>query len=129
MQIKNLIDLNRLKSAPNLNNFQKEKLLGELESKILEADWITVGIMALTDFEAINALKSISNKYSTIHFNFTDSLQASGNVFLKGNQKTGNVYIRSENGLGEGILLTCQYDEKFLKSSTYGPLPLDFFLN
>ena len=129
MQIKNLIDLNRFKSAPNLNNFQKEKLLGELESKILEADWITVGIMALTDYEAINALKSISNKYSKIHFNFTDSLQASGNVFLKGNQKTGNVYIRSENGLGEGILLTCQYDEKSLKSSTYGPFPLDFFLN
>ena len=44
-------------------------------------------------------------------------------------QKTGNVYIRSENGLGEGILITCQYDEKFKESSTFGPLPLDFFSN
>ena len=39
----------------------------------------------------------------------------------------GNVLIRSENGLGEGILLTCQYDEDLGESSTFGPLPLDFF--
>jgi len=47
--------------------------------------------------------------------------------FLKGNQKTGNVFIRSENGLGEGILLTCQYDDHTEESNTFGPLPLDFF--
>ena len=56
-----------------------------------------------------------------------DSLRADGSVYLKGNQKTGNVYIRSENGLGEGILLTCQYDEDDQESGTFGPLPLDFF--
>ena len=50
-------------------------------------------------------------------------------VFLKGNEKTGNVYVRSEHGLGEGILLTCQYDEDSKESSTFGPLPLNFFLN
>ena len=129
MDIKNLIDLNRLKSAPDLNRLQVKKLLSELETKILEADWITVGIMAFTDHEAINALKSISSRYDKIRFKFTDSLQASGNVFLKGNQKTGNVFIRSENGLGEGILITCQCEENSSKTSTYGPLPLDFFLN
>ncbi len=48
-------------------------------------------------------------------------------VFLKGNQKTGNVFIRSEIVLGEGILITCQYDEDVKGSNTYGPLPLDFF--
>ena len=129
MDIKNLIDLNRLKSAPDLSNLQIKKLLEELETKILEADWITVGIMASTDHEAINALKSISSRYDEISFKFTNSLQASGNVFLKGNQKTGNVFIRSENGLGEGILITCQCEENSSKTSTYGPLPLDFFLN
>ena len=56
-----------------------------------------------------------------------DSLHADGSVFLKGNQKTGNVFIRSENGLGEGILLTCQYDHESYESSTVGPFPLDFF--
>ena len=58
-----------------------------------------------------------------------DSLHADGSVFLKGNQKTGNVYMRSENGLGEGILLTCQYEKDSEESFTYGPLPLGFFNN
>ena len=77
--------------------------------------------------EAIRALKSISKKYYSIKFENLDSLHADGSVFLKGNQKTGNVYVRSENGLGEGILLTCQYDNTAKESSTFGPLPLDFF--
>ena len=58
-----------------------------------------------------------------------DSLHADGSVFLKGNQKTGNVYMRSENGLGEGILITCQYEKDSSESFTFGPLPLDFFTN
>ena len=48
---------------------------------------------------------------------------------LKYNQKTGHVFVRSENGLGEGILLTCQYDHESKNSSTFGPFPLDFFTN
>ena len=83
--------------------------------------------MALTDIEAVAALKSISEKYSFVKFRDLESLQAVGRVFLKANQKTGDVYIRSENGLGEGILLTCQHDHEFKESSTYGPFPLDFF--
>ena len=85
--------------------------------------------MASNDFQAVNALKSISNKCSSIKFKDLDSLHATGRVFLKGNQKTGNVFIRSENGLGEGILLTCQYEEDSEESTTFGPLPLDFFTN
>ena len=129
MEINNLSDLNSLRSAPKLNKIQKTKLLNELGRNILNADWITIGIMAISDFEAISALKSISKKYSSIKFLDLDSLHADGSVFLKGNQKTGNVFIRSENGLGEGILLTCQYDENSKESSTFGPLPLDFFSN
>ena len=53
--------------------------------------------------------------------------QIYGSVFLKANQKTGNVLIRSENGLGEGILITCQYDNNASEANTFGPLPLDFF--
>ena len=33
------------------------------------------------------------------------------------------------NMLGEGILLTCQYDKDSSESNTFGPLPLDFFSN
>ena len=129
MKITNLTDLNGFRSAPILDKNQKNKLLEDLEPKILNADFITVGIMAFHDYEAINALLSISSKYPLIIFKDFNSLKAVGHVFLKGNQKTGNVYIRSEDGLGEGILLTCQYEEESSESNTYGPFPLDFFRN
>ena len=129
MEINNLVDLNSLRTAPQLSKSQIKKLLEELETYILNSDWITVGIMASNDYEAVEALKSISRKYTSIKFRDLDSLYADGSVFLKANQKTGNVYIRSENGLGEGVLLTCQYEIDSVESLTYGPLPLDFFNN
>ena len=127
MEIKKLVDLNSLRTAPLLSNSRVKKLLEELETKIFNADWITIGIMANSDKKAIESLQSISKKYSSIKFGNLDSLHADGSVFLKGNQKTGNVFIRSENGLGEGILITCQYDKDALVSNTFGPLPLNFF--
>ena len=127
MEINNLVDLNSLRTSPLLSSSQIKKLLKELETNILNADWITIGIMAPCDTKAIEAVQSISKKYSSIKFRDLDSLRADGSVFLKGNQKTGNVYMSSENGLGEGILLTCQYDEDAQESGTFGPLPLDFF--
>ena len=126
MEINNLVDLNSLRTAPLLSSSQVKKLLEELEVKIFNADWITIGIMATSDIKAIEALKLISKKYSSIKFTDLDSLHADGSVFLKGNQKTGNVFVRSENGLGEGILITCQFDEDAEESNTFGPLPLDF---
>ena len=127
MEINNLIDLNSFRSAPQISKIQMKKLLEELEEYFLNSDWITIGIMASSDYQAIKALKSISKKYSSIEFLDLDSLHANGSVFLKANQKTGNVFIRSENGLGEGILITCQFDEDSRESNTFGPLPLDFF--
>jgi hypothetical protein len=127
MQIIKLVDLNNFRTAPQLSNSQEKKLLEELEANIFNADWITVGIMAPSDNKAIEALKSISRKYSSIKFGNLGSLHADGGVFLKANQKTSNVFVRSENGLGEGILITCQYDEDAKESNTFGPLPLDFF--
>ena len=127
MEINNLIELNNFRTAPELSKSQIKKLLEELELKISDADWITIGIMASSDNEAIRAIKSISKKYSAIKFRDLDSLHADGSVFLKGNQKTGNVFIRSEKGLGLGILLTCQYEEDSHETNTFGPLPLDFF--
>ena len=127
MEINNLVDLNSLRTAPQLSNSQVKKLLEEIEAKIFNADWVTIGIMASSNMEAIKVLQSISDKYSSIKFNNIDSLFADGSVFLKANQKTGIVFIRSENGLGEGILITCQYDENASESNTFGPLPLDFF--
>ena len=127
MEINNLVDLNSLRTAPQLSNSQVKKLLEELEAKIFNADWVTIGIMASSKIEAIEVLQSISDKYSSIKFENIDTLFADGSVFLKANQKTGNVFIRSEIGLGEGILITCQYDQDPEEFNTFGPLPLNFF--
>ncbi len=127
MEINNLIDLNIFRTAPVLSDSQAKKLQEELQEKIFKADWVSIGIMAPCDIKAIEALQSISKKYSSIKFKSLDSLHANGSVFLKGNQKTGNVFLRSENGLGEGILITCQHDQETNESNTFGPLPLDFF--
>ena len=127
MELNKLVDLNKLRTAPELSDSQVKKLLEELEANIFNADWLTIGIMAPSDTKAIEALKSISKKYPSIKFGNLGSLHADGGVFLKANQKTGNVFVRSENGLGEGILITCQYDGGSKESNTFGPLPLDFF--
>ena len=127
MEINKLVDLNNLRTAPKLSNRQEKKLLQELEVNIFNSDWITIGIMAPSDHSAIEALQSISEKFSLIKFRNLSSLHADGGVFLKANQKTGNVFVRTENGLGDGILITCQYEEDDKESNTFGPLPLDFF--
>ena len=50
-----------------------------------------------------------------------------GPVYLKANQKTGDIHIRVENGLGEGILLGCHYSNDEQNVDVIGPLPLNFF--
>ena len=127
MEINNLIDLNRYRSAPILDPTQITKLLIEIEKELAECDWINIGIMAKKDIDAINALNSITERYPFIKFEDCANLSAEGAVYLKANQKNGIVYMRSENGLGQGILLTCQYNDQTLGAQTYGPFPLNFF--
>ena len=127
MSITNLMDLNKYRTAPFLKINQVKKLKIEIENELSLCDWITVGIMADSDLDAINALSSITHRYTSIKFQDFLNLRAEGSVFLKANQKNGFVYIRSENGLGQGILLTCQYDDQTTGAQTYGPFPLNFF--
>ena len=127
MTINNLVDLNNLRSAPFLNKNESLRILNQIDKKILNSDWITIGIMAKSDVDAKEALNSIIRKYDYKSFKIFDQIKVKGNVFLKANQKSGEVYIRSENGLGEGILLTCQYDDLSIYSQTYGPFPLNLF--
>ena len=129
MQINQLADLNKYKTAPVLDSNQTQKLSAELDLKIEDSDWLTIGVMAKSDVEAKITLRTIIQKYSFIKLKDFETLKALGNVFLKGNQKTGEVYIRQEYGLGEGILLTCQYNDSSKNSMTYGPFPLIFFCN
>ena len=128
MTINNLDELNHLRTAPLLDKFESEVILKQINSEIINSDWITIGIMANSDKDAKKALTSIIKKYNFKFFKNFNKIKAPGNVFLKANQKTGEVYIRSENGLGVGILLTCQYNNPSNNSQTYGPFPLDLFM-
>ena len=127
MSITNLNELNHLRSAPFLDKSESEDILSQINIKIKDSDWITIGIMASNEQDAKKALNSIIQKYNFKFSKNFNELRASGNVFLKANQKSGEVYIRSENGLGEGILLTCQYNDLSIHSKTYGPFPLNLF--
>ena len=127
MEINQLADLNKYKTAPTLNSSQSKKLSEELDAKIIDSDWLTIGVMAKSDIEAKIALNTVIQKYSFIKFKDFEGLKAFGHVFMKGNQNTGEVYIRTDYGRGEGILLTCQYNNPAENSMTYGPFPLMFF--
>ena len=127
MEINQLADLNKYKTAPTLNSSQSKKLSEELDAKIIDSDWLTIGVMAKSDIEAKIALNTVIQKYSFIKFKDFEGLKAFGHVFMKGNQNTGEVYIRTDYGRGEGILLTCQYNDPAENSMTYGPFPLMFF--
>ena len=48
MEINKLVDLNNLRSAPQLSNSQEKKLLKELEANIFNAHWITIGTVSYT---------------------------------------------------------------------------------
>tara|TARA_Y100000589_G_C26775062_1_gene475411 strand:- start:26 stop:415 length:390 start_codon:yes stop_codon:yes gene_type:complete len=127
MKINDLNDLNNLRTAPYLDELETKNILNQIDKEIINSDWITIGIMANSDVEAKKTLNSIIKKYNFNTFKSFDQLNSIGNVFLKANQKTGEVYIRSENGLGNGILLTCQYNELSINSRTFGPFPMNLF--
>ena len=73
MEINKLVDLNNLRTAPQLSGIQVKKLLKELDVNILNSDWITIGIMATSDNKAIESLQTISRKYPSIKFEISSS--------------------------------------------------------
>ena len=126
IQISKLEDLNNLRSAPNLNKRQSKKLLGELKNLIDKSDWLTIGIMSPSLKKGINAIRSIEKKFNYNDMKYINLPKSNGPVFIKANQKTGEIHARIEYGLGEGILLSC-HDDDSMSARTIGPFPLDFF--
>ena len=127
IEICKLEDLDKLRSAPKLNKNQSEKLFNELRSIINKSDWITIGIMSPTLKRGINAVRRIEEKFEYDEMKCITLPSSDGPIFLKANQKTGEIHARVEFGLGEGILITCQNHDNSLPSKTIGPFPLDFF--
>ena len=126
-EVKSLNDLNNFRSAPTLTTRQSQILFKELSLFIDNADWFTIGIMAPSCSSAISALRNLENCFSWTPLNILDFPSEEGPVFLKANQKSGDVYVRVEYGLGQGILLTCHHKHESKVSGTYGPFPLGFF--
>tara|TARA_B100000945_G_C20252048_1_gene534990 strand:- start:197 stop:598 length:402 start_codon:yes stop_codon:yes gene_type:complete len=122
-----LEDLDKLRSAPKLNKKQSEILLKELNNIIHKSDWITIGVMSNSLKKAINAVRKIEERFEYNEMKCVTLPSSDGPIFLKANQKTGEIHARTEFGLGEGILISCQNDDNSKITKTIGPFPLDFF--
>ena len=127
MPIKKLKDLDRLRTSPSLSNDESVILFKELLDYIDQADWFTLGIMAPSTDKALEVVQIIEKKLKWQKLNIASIPKEDGPVYLKGNQKTGDIHIRIEYGLGEGILISCQYLDVSINAKTIGPLPLNFF--
>ncbi len=126
-KIQSLSDLVKFRSAPKLDKIQEARFSKELSAFIDKSDWFTIGIMAESKSLAISILREIEHHFQWTEMKIVSEPNQDGPVFLKANQKTGEVYIRIEYGLGEGILLGCHHDIDGKDIDMLGPLPLDFF--
>ena len=129
--IRHLADLRAHRSAPPLNEQQRVVLLLELRRRLASCDWFTIGIMAPGGEVALTCLRSVELALGWLPLEVCDNddLRAiPGPVFLKAHQRAGTVGLRSEAGLGEGVLLSGHSDTNPEVEDTWGPLPLDFFI-
>ena len=122
-----LEDLDKLRSAPKLSKKQSKILFNELSNAINKADWITIGVMSPSLKKGINAVRKIEERFEYNEMKCVTLPDSDGPIFLKANQKTGEIHARLESGLGEGILISCQNYDNSMMSKTIGPFPLDFF--
>ncbi len=125
--VNNLADLARLRGAPELLPQIREQIREELNQAMATARWFTIGVMAPSMDQALAALRSLEQSQQWEPLELVDSPNEPGPVFLKANQKGGTIRIRIEHGLGEGILISGHGDDETTPSTTWGPLPLDFF--
>ena len=122
-----LSDLARLRDAPELSEDASARLRSELREAMANASWFTVGVMAPSAKQALAALRALETSHGWDPMAVVDSTDEDGPVLLKANQRGGSVRIRIEYGLGQGILITGHGDDDSQTSTTWGPLPLNFF--
>lgn len=125
--ISSLSDLARLRGAPELSPEASDRLRSELREAMAHASWFTVGVMAPSAVKALEALRALERSQDWETMNVVENTTDNGPVFLKANQRGGSVRIRIEHGLGEGILISSHGDDDDNPSTTWGPLPLNFF--
>ena len=101
--------------------------MNELALSMKDCDWFTVGIMANSSENALLALRKLEKRQNWTSHRLLSSPDQAGPVFLKANQTSGQVHVRIEYGLGEGILISGHSADESQMTTTWGPLPLDFF--
>ena len=126
-EISKLVDLDKLRSAPKLNIRQSKTLMNQLMPIIYNADWLTIGVMSPSVDKGIEAIRSVEKQFKYNEMKCITIPKSNGPIFLKANQKTGEIHARIEYGLGEGILISCHNNDPSLIARTIGPFPLDFF--
>jgi len=89
--------------------------------------WFTAGIMALTADQAVRSLRQLEQHQAWPAHELISGPELDGPVYLKANQQTLTARLRIEHGLGEGILISGHGNDNTEPSTTWGPLPLDFF--
>ena len=126
-EISKLADLDKLRSAPKLNIKQSRILMNQLIPIICEADWLTIGVMSPSVDKGIEAIRRLEKQFEYNEMKCITLPKSNGPIFLKANQKTGEIHARIEHGLGVGILISCHNNDPSLIARTIGPFPLDFF--
>ena len=126
-QIYNLEDLDKLRSAPKLDEKQSKSLFHQVKPIINKADWLTIGVMSPSLKKGIDVIRRIEKTFSYKEMECITLPTSNGPIFLKANQKTGEIHARIEYGLGEGILISCHSNDSSIFARTIGPFPLDFF--
>ena len=81
MKINDLSDFNSLRTAPILNKTDSLRVINLIDKKIINCDWLTIGIMAHSDIEAKEALSSIIRRYDYKFFKNFNQISVNGNVF------------------------------------------------
>ena len=122
-----LTDLSRLRTAPVLNATEKALIVPELQQQMALYRWFTAGIMASTAEQAVRSLRQLEQHQSWAAHELISDPEQNGPVYLKANQQTMTARLRIEHGLGEGILISGHGNDNTEPSTTWGPLPLDFF--
>lgn len=122
-----LRDLRSLRQAPAISPENQRSLRQELEAALASCDWFTIGVMAPDASRALRALRQCERALGWEPLAECDDPLPDGPVFLKGNQRSGGLLIRSEAGLGEGLLISGHSEGTADAGDTWGPLPLDFF--
>ena len=122
-----LTDLSRLRTAPVLNATEKALIVPELQQQMILSRWFTAGIMALTADQAVRSLRQLEQHQAWPAHELISGPELDGPVYLKANQQTLTARLRIEHGLGEGILISGHGNDNTEPSTTWGPLPLDFF--